>query len=292
MKEWQIFFEVGGLVSPKEGAKFDDKILFKRARKPGKEYEESDDLSTVFFRIERDTEPDLKDDTEVRSKLQEILWFYGLIAGRYAETPYQCSQTVIDASNTFGKPSRVGSITGSVVLTKEQMERYTFLLKTAMQMFQKYERTLKEKSKRYLRNAIVYYYRALKDLEHFHLEEALIDQMISLESLLSKERMELGYRLSLRASSLLSVEKRDKQYDTYRRVHNLYNKRGKIVHGEEANLTYDELQDLGKYIQDAIFRVLRLNMSKKNLVDSLDKSILNEETRKELVELLSRPVLD
>lgn len=47
MKDWQIRFEVNGLVAPKDGITFDNEILFKK--KPGDFV--SDDNSLIFFKI-------------------------------------------------------------------------------------------------------------------------------------------------------------------------------------------------------------------------------------------------
>jgi len=289
MREWQVFFELKGLVAPKDGTPFDDCLLFRRARRPkGREYEESDDLSQVYFKVSDDAQPSHQRFLELRSTLEKILYFYGLVSGRYVEFPNQASMSDISHESPFGKPFSVGVISSSVALNEEQLRLYSSLLRATMQMFRRFEFIFEEASKRYLRNAIVYYYRALRDLEHFALEEALIDLIISLEYLLSRDNTELSYRLSLRSSSILSIERREERRKIFDEVHDLYNKRSKIVHGIEkkVDLSYEELTSFGRHVKSIILTLLNFNMPKKQVICLLDQSLLSEETRKELGELL------
>ena len=72
-----------------------------------------------------------------------------------------------------------------------------------------------EKEKSYLRNAIDYYYRSLEDSR---LEKKLIDLMISLESLFSREIDELSLRYSLRASFFLSSRDSNRRVEIYNKI--------------------------------------------------------------------------
>jgi hypothetical protein len=284
MKELQLSFEVRGLVAPKDGIILNG-ILFKRAKRPGeREFEESDDLSLVFFRKSGEGLK-IEDFQKFRTALERILYFYGLIVGRYAELPDQASsKSEINDLNPFGNPTSLGTIYPSVMLNEKQSEQYAHLLKRAIQYRERFESIFENSDLSYLKNALVYYYKALEDLSDLRLEEALIDLMISLESLIG-EYPEIRYKMSLRASTLLSLKDESQRIETFAQVHNLYNKRSQIVHGNGAKLSYKEIFDFTKTVQKAILILLNLSKPRKSIIALIDASILSPEKRKELESL-------
>jgi hypothetical protein len=287
MKEQQISFEVRGLVAPKDGVMLNE-VLFKRAKRPvEREIEESDDLALVFFKKSGE-DFNTEDFFRFRTRLERILYFYGLIVGRYAELPNQVSSTSeITDRNPYGNPISLGMIHGSVILKKEQSERYAYLLEKVMEHCQRFWSIFEKSSLSYLKNALVYYYKALEDLSDHRLEEALIDLMISMESLIG-EYPEIRYKMSLRASTLLSVKDESQRIETFNRVHKLYNKRSQIVHGNGAKLTYKEIFDFSKTVQKAILILLNLNKPRESIIALIDASILSPEKRNELESLLAQ----
>ena len=285
MDEWQIYFEVKGLVAPEKPLKFDDKIAFKKATKPKDEkHEESDDLSVIFIKSSvGPLQPKVMEET--RSLLQKILYFYGLVAGRYVEFPYNLGASQITESAPFGEIIGFSRTFSTVTLNDKQKEEWIRLLKYSMQSLNKFGSVFTDISKRYLKNAIIYYYRALKDLSHLSNEEALIDEMISLESLLGAT----GYKLSLRASILLSLEGKENAYDIQQKIEKLLKKRNGIVHGsEEVSVTNEEVLELTKYVNKIIFIFLKVNKPKKDWFSDLDKSILEWNFRKKLEQLTQK----
>ncbi len=283
MDEWQVCFEVKGLIAPEKPLKFDDEIAFKKApTSKGKIPLESDDRSIVFFKVSSDKKPDFM---EMRKKLQEFLSFYGLVTGNYVECPNSHVAYQITESCPFGEIAHLSKVFGVRKLTDEQKEKHKRLLNYSVQTFKDFRSVFSDSSKRYLKNAITYYYRALKDLSYLSTEEALIDEMISLESLLDSIR----YRLSLRASILLSLEGKENAYDLQKKIDNLCEKRNKIVHGSEAvSVTYEELIELTRYVNKIIFIFLKVNKPKKELISILDKSVLEWDFRKMLMQLTQK----
>lgn len=286
MKEWQVLFEVKGLVSPIEGITFNDEILIKRAVRPGEV--ESDDISQIFFRIRTEDSPSIEEKMKFRKILGNILHIYALIADRYTKVPLEMSAQLITYEYPFGSPMGYTYVFSTVSVTKEQLKRYTSLLIYTMNKYQEFKTIFELKSKSFMRNAIVYYYRAMEDLSELRLEEALIDLMIALESLLSKDPMELRYRLSLRTSLLLSIKREEEQSKIYEEISELYKKRNLIVHGiKKVDLSYEELYNFQKHVRTAIFLLLHFNKPKKTILDLLDRSITNDKESQEELKQLS-----
>ena len=83
------------------------------------------------------------------------------------------------------------------------------------------------------------------------MEEALIDLMNSLESLVG-DQPEIRYRMSLRTATLLSIKDTKMRSLLFTQVYNLGNKRNRIVHGRETKLDYNEVFDFSKIVQKNI----------------------------------------
>lgn len=114
--------------------------------------------------------------------------------------PDSTSSTTIEPGQLIGKPQIRGQTSISLHVREEEWEKYTSFLEMSVAKSRELERLLEEREKRFLRNAIEYYYRALGDVS---LEERLIDLCISLESILSSHVQELRLGLSLRTCLLL-----------------------------------------------------------------------------------------
>jgi len=103
--------------------------------------------------------------------------------------------------------------------------------------------------------------------------------MISLESLLGSN----SYKLSLRASILLSLEGKENAHDIQKKIEELRKKRNEIVHGSEAvSVTYNEIFELIEYTRKIIYIFLKFKEPKKDLIRTLDRSILEWDFRKKL----------
>jgi hypothetical protein len=282
MEEWQVCFEVKGLVAPEKPLKFDN-IAFKKASTSKDDIPlESDDRSIVFLKASSDKTSEFM---AMRKNLQAFLSLYGLVTGKYVECPknYICYQ--ISESYPFGEIEHLSKFYGAIKLSDKQKEKHARLLSYSVQMFNEFSSVFTEHQKRHLKNAITYHYRALKDMSYLSTEEALIDEMISLESLLESN----SQMLSLRASILLSLEGKKDAYDIKQKFDNLREKRHKIVHGSESvSVTLEEMFELIEYVRKIIWIFLKLEKSKKDLIDLLDKSILEWDFRKKLEQLYQR----
>lgn len=286
-QDWQIYFIINGLIAPKEGLLFDDRLLFRGT-------EESDDIAMVFFKVTIENEDELnQQDKEVRKELRKILQIYGLLANEYAEVPSAWSRTIISPDVPFGRPQypTPPPTPGVSILRKlneEQMCWYTTQLKNTIEKYRLIRNILEERGKAFLRNAIDYYHRALGDrrlLGYRSLEEQLIDLMIALESLLTKkeELQELRLRISLRAAFLLSVGKESERPSIYRQISDLYKKRGNVVHGvERVDLSYGELSNLQSYVLGSIKRLIHIEEPKDEILKLLDEAVYDEEKRRQL----------
>ncbi len=108
------------------------------------------------------------------------------------------------------------------------------------------------------------------------LEDRLIDQMISFESLYIGDDKELGYKLRLRTAFLLGKQ-RAKIFKDMKKAYDL---RGQIVHGakkaKHANLE-EIVPNTEEYLRQSIRRFLLLlskGMSLQEIRDKLDENIL------------------
>jgi hypothetical protein len=273
--EWQFCFTVNGLVAPKEGMRFDDDLLFVGTKK-------RDDVSDVFFRIQACESNLHNSENTSLQRLWLLLCIYGLCSGRYAEMPDSCGYTTIDADQPFGKPKLRGYGDVFLAVREEQWDRFKSILKMSVIKFYELEGKLVQKEKRFLRNAIDYYYRSLK---HTVLEETLIDLIVALESLLSRENHELGLRLSQRAC-LLVGETDEERKQILSLVKKLYRKRSQIVHsGETKNLSAEDVERLRRYVKEAIIRLVHIDMSKEDIIELMDLSCIDGRKRAELVKL-------
>ena len=163
------------------------------------------------------------------------------------------------------------------VIEEEQRVKNVPLLKKTMTKYESVKNIFQDRNKAFLRNAIDYYHRSLGDLR---LEEKLIDLMISLESLFSRETQELRLRISLRASFLLGVGQEKVLPNIFRNIYKLYDKRSKVVHGTQiVDLDEFEISILQKYVREAIKRFIHIEMPKKDFLQLLDESVYDEAKR-------------
>ena len=189
-EDWQIGFKVEGLVAPKKEIVFSDYILIRGVPRR--------DSSYVFFKftLQNEEEKDkIRDD--FINVLRNITQMYGLVTNIYSEALLSSVTAKISSENPFGYTKHSPEFRLVPVIGDEQRRKNIPFLKKTMAKYETVKNIFEDRRKSYLRNAIDYYYRSLGD---FRLEEKLIDLMISLESLFSRETQELRLRISLRAS--------------------------------------------------------------------------------------------
>jgi len=276
-EDWQFCFFVKGLVAPEEGITLGDMKIFG--------IPPSDDAS-IFFKAS--TKPERDKDAlrnELRNNLRNIAKVYGLISDTYVEVMSGSSTSKISSKLPFGDKNLCGHITSIPVFDEEQRRRDTPLIEKTITKYEVVKSIFQGKAKGFLRNAIDYYYRSLKDDK---LEERIIDLMISLESLFSRESDELGLRYSLRTTFLLGVGQDAERPNIFKKVRALYKKRSEVVHGtEDVKLEYEEISILQKYVREAIKRLIHIEMSKENVLTLLDESVYDEEKRKCLNQIVT-----
>jgi hypothetical protein len=122
-------------------------------------------------------------------------------------------------------------------------------LHRSIEVFKTNESNLR--SSPYLRNAVnFFYYSDLAD----RIEERLINLAISLEALYLTEKMELGYRLSLRVALLIGHLYDDRTMKQIaQEVRDLYDKRSSVVHGDPEKITHDEILRLESFVRKSMF---------------------------------------
>lgn len=258
-----------GLVAPKEGITFGDIMIF--GIPPSHD-------ARVFFRTR--TKPEKDNDVlrnDLLDSLRNIAKVYGLVSDTYVDVMSGSSASKISSEHPFGDKELGGQIIAIPVFDEERRRRDIPLIEKTMKKYEVVKPIFQGKAKGFLRNAIDYYYRSLNDDK---LEERIIDLMISLESLFSRELDELGLRYSLRITSFLSVGQESERPNIFRKVHALYKRRSEVVHGtEEVKLDYNDISTLQKYVREAIKRLIHIEMSKENFLTLLDESVYDEEKR-------------
>ena len=105
------------------------------------------------------------------------------------------------------------------------------------------------------------------------MEDKFIDYFVSLESLFSTkgERTEVTYRISTRASKILaqSLEERKTNQN---RIKKLYGYRSGIVHGEQINLRFEDVEEVEDIVRLSLkWFVNRVDFSEHNkIIDEID----------------------
>jgi len=123
-----------------------------------------------------------------------------------------------------------------------------------------------------LTNAVTFYRRSLKAETS---DEALIDLIISLESMLSIGAQDGRYRISLRAAYLVGESNVDLRKQIYTFVHEMYGFRNKIMHsGETPEIDFLKIVHLRQIVRDTIAKYLQLTQSKEAYVKKLDSNII------------------
>jgi hypothetical protein len=198
---FQVGFWVKGLIAPKKEIVFDDWLLV-RGIPPS-------DNANIFFKVAIQKEEEREKLTkDCLNSLKNILQIYGLVSDTYAKFPSGWTSAKISSDHPFGSIKHLG---GSLVVEVDENYRKRQIpnLKKAIEKYDSTRSVFQNKNQAFLKNALDYYYRSLGD---GRLEEKLIDLMIALESLFSKENDELTLRYSLRAAFLLGVGKEAERY--------------------------------------------------------------------------------
>jgi len=278
-EDWQFGFRVKGLIAPEKEIVFDDSILVRGVPPSADAY--------VFFKatIQKEEEKDRLRD-ELLDVLRSILQIYGLVTSHYAEPLPGSVAAKISSENPFGYTQHLPPFYLVPLYDDEKRRKNIPLLEKAMAKYASGKTIFQDKNKAFLKNAIDYYCRSLGD---FRLEEQLIDLMIALESLFSRDPQELRLRLSLRASYFLSVGQESEFSKIFTDVYSLYEKRSKVVHGTElVDLDSTEISILQEYLREAIKRFTHIETSKQGILELLDESVYDRAKR----ELLNQIILE
>lgn len=275
-EDWQIGFKAKGLGAPEKEMVFNN-ILIRGAP--------SSDSSYVFFKvaIQNEKEQDkLRDDSI--NVLRNIAQMYAIVTNLHVEVLPSSVAAKISSENPFGYtkyPPELGFI---AVIDDEQRRKNIPFIKKTITKYKSLKTIFQNKNKAFLKNAMDYYHRSLGD---FRLEEKLIDLMISLESLFSREAQELRLRISLRASSLLSVGQESERSNIFRKIYQLYDKRSKVVHGTQVvDLDIFEISILQKYLREAIQRFIHIKMPKEDILKLIDESVYDKEKKEQLNQIV------
>lgn len=282
-EDWQFCFFVKGLVAPEEGVEFDNVLI--KGIPPSYE-------ASIFFRVPIKDENDDKEKDEIRDclmrNLRSIMLVYSLVANKPVEVLSGLSYSRIDSEHAFGSVKLCARLSTFPVFDKERRKTEIPVLGKTITKHGEIAPILQQKKMRFLKNAMDYYSRSLQDALP---EEKLIDLMISLESLFSKEVQELRLRISQRTAFFLGMGQESKLPEIFRDVYTLYDKRSKVVHGiEDVKIDNAEISRLTGYIRASIKLFLHIGMSKEKSLDLIDGAIFNEEKKKKLIEILAEAV--
>lgn len=111
--------------------------------------------------------------------------------------------------------------------------------------------------------------------EIFSTNVAFLTLMNGLEALLNPGKGEIRYRISRNCGVLLGKDKQEAT-EIFRNVKELYNLRSSIVHGTKRKIEEGELNKLRGYLRESIKRLLKINKSKKEVLDILNESGFGE----------------
>jgi len=280
-RDFQIGFKVKGLIAPEKEIVFNNHLLIRRIP--------SSDDAHVFFKVTIQNHKEIEKEInklamDCENTLRNIVQIYGLVTRLHAEVLPTQYVAAISPLRAFGQ-----AFTPDVRVVRRLKEvsrkKIIPLLEKTIEKHDSVQKIFENRSKSYLRNAISYFHHALGGNRY---EEKLIDLMIALESLFSKEVQELRLRLSLRAAFLLSIGEEDKRSEIFTTVSDLYNKRSRIVHGtERVDLSYEEISRLESYVQESIKRLIHVEQRKDRFLELLDQAVYDENKRQELRELVS-----
>lgn len=278
-EEWQVVFKVKGLVAPEEGVLIDDKIIVKGVPP-------SDDAYVYFkAKIHSEEEKDsFREDSE--NTLKDILKVYGLITTHYARLPSSrvTIMSKVSSGEPFGSMKRTPEGGLYAFFGDEKRRENIPLIKRTIAKYQSVKQIFEDDAKLFLRNAIDYFYHALNNIRP---EERLIDLMIAMESLFSRQPQELRLRISLRAAFLLSIGKKNKRSDIFKRIYDLYAIRSKIVHGiQKVDLPGQEFLSFINDVSEAINVFFYIRKGKDEFLTLLDESVYDIKKRRELEELV------
>jgi len=260
-EEYRFNFQVKGLIAPIGG------LTYENIQIKGTE----GDAAVVSFRAPIESDVQAKK-TELKREVNNIAEVYGLITNRHFEILGTTYEKIAE-----GKVKEIGvELIAKRLITAEQRVHNVPQIEKALTKYKELQAIFNQEQNFFLRNAIDYYVRSLKDNL---LEEKLLDLMIALESLFSNEKDELGYRYSLRASSLLSVGQEEKRVAIYENTHDLYNQRSIVVHGvKKIDLDYKSIVFLQQNVKEAIKRMVHMDMPKPKILELLDASVIDKKT--------------
>jgi hypothetical protein len=271
---------VKGLVAPEEGIKLGNIMIIG--------IPPSHDAS-IFFKVS--TKSEEYDDAlgeHLLGDLKNMAKVYGLISNAYADVMAGRSAAKISSDYPFGSKKLCGDFRLIPGFDEEQRRKEIPIIEKTITKYEAVKPIFQSKAKGFLKNAIDYYYRSLKDEL---LEEKIIDLMIALESLFSNEKDELGLRYSLRTAFFLGVGREAERPDIFRKVQTLYGKRSIVVHGTRiADLEYNDILTFQEYVREAIKRLIHIDMSKQDILRLLDESVYDESKRVLLNQIVTEAI--
>jgi hypothetical protein len=283
-EDWQFCFFLDGIVAPvKEALVFENLII--RGTPPSHG-------ACVYFKasVKTDNEEEIeKLEKSLMNALRDIALIYTLTANTAVNLLPGRSKSRIDSEHQFGDKRlcmRLGMIP---VFDEDRRKKDIPILEKTLKKYEEVKASIfRQKKKRFLKNAMDYYSRSLGD---DLLEEKLVDLMIALESLFSKETQELRLRISQRASFFLCVGQENTQPEIFKDIYNLYGKRSKVVHGtEDVKLERTEIKRLENYVRDSIERFIHIEMTKAGILDVLDGAVYDIEKKKQINRLVEEAI--
>jgi hypothetical protein len=266
-QQWQFNFTVKGLVAPIEG------LTFGNMQIKGL----SADNAQVSFREQIEPSTHQAKSLELQRKLTNIAGLYGLVTNTYFAIQNSTQEQV---SKDGSLKVLIFTISTIPAPSDDERAKNISCIEKTLEKYDAFQAIYSKQEKFFLRNAIDYYARSLRD---DLLEEKLLDLMISLESLFSREKDELGLRYSLRLFRLLNAGEEKDNSEIFKIVHKLYGKRSEVVHGSsKVKLDYNDLSLFQEYVSEAIKRFMYIKASKDEILDMLDASLTDEDKRQTL----------
>ncbi|WP_316505589.1 HEPN domain-containing protein [Nitrosopumilus sp.] len=241
----------------------------------------------IKLELEKTYEKNLENDENDNSKgLGRTIWELMVVfrlyhAGKIGFLDSNLTYSILGGGNTWQNP-RCGLSNNWDMWLKQ---RYTFSVEEIDEIIKLGEEIVRLSSKskeiKFIFSAMD---RFMTSYEQDHVEDKILDLMISLEALLQNDIAELKYKLAIRTATFLETDP-IQQNLVYKIIKEGYNVRSKTAHGAEiSKIIIDKkeitLEELSNLIEDIVRRVIKkfikkINQSqnKKIIIDNLDDNL-------------------
>jgi hypothetical protein len=280
---WEFAFVIDGLPAPRKAIRIKQNLMVRGVRS---EYFESE----VRVRLKRTPQRSSSEaTTEAHDIVSRFLSCYLLIAPIWASKnpTFYLGSTTPDPHGKIGDSPLIVA-RADIMAQPKTIAICEDKINKTKRLLEKIEQFVEKKHGKHIQLALDFYRFGRIATRS---EEQLINYMIALEALYGREAHDIRYRLALRVATVLG---RDNNYDSsqvFKDIHNYYGNRNSVVHGlKEIKLHFQDLERLGKYLQDSFRKLTFVKLKKNAFLDLVDKSHVNQEAKKDLNKVIDLSV--